>query len=73
MSARCFAASEGLPCDRRRLLPLGPGVELDAFVLHDLNDGLPPLNFGDFDYVLLLDVIEHLASPEPFSNGFATR
>ena len=26
--------------------PLGPGVELDAFVLHDLNDGLPPLNIG---------------------------
>ena len=40
--------------------PLGPGVELDAFVLHDLNDGLPPLDFADYDYVLLLDVIEHL-------------
>ena len=24
--------------------PLGPGVELDAFVLHDLNDGFPPVN-----------------------------
>jgi SAM-dependent methyltransferase len=46
--------------------PLGPGVELDAFVLHDLNDGTPPLDFGDYDYVLLLDVIEHLASPENF-------
>ena len=46
--------------------PLGPGVELDAFILHDLDDGLPPLNFAGYDYVLLLDVIEHLSSPEDF-------
>lgn len=46
--------------------PLGPGVELDAFLRHDLNDGPPPVNMVDFDYVLLLDVIEHLASPETF-------
>ena len=46
--------------------PLGPGVELDAFIRHDLNEGLPPVDLGDFDYVLLLDVIEHLASPEAF-------
>ncbi len=46
--------------------PLGPGVELDEFVLHDLNDGLPPVNAADYNYVLLLDVIEHLASPEAF-------
>lgn len=47
-------------------VPLGPGVELDSFLLHDLNDGPPPLTFGDYDYVLLLDVIEHLSSPETF-------
>jgi SAM-dependent methyltransferase len=46
--------------------PLAPGVELDAFVRFDLNDGVPPLDFKGFDYVLLLDVIEHLASPELF-------
>lgn len=46
----------------RRLL--SPGVELDDFILHDLNDGLPPVDFGAYDYVLLLDVLEHLASPE---------
>jgi glycosyltransferase involved in cell wall biosynthesis len=46
--------------------PLGPGVELDAFVLHDLNDGFPPVHAADFDHVLLLDVIEHLSSPEAF-------
>jgi glycosyltransferase involved in cell wall biosynthesis len=46
--------------------PLGPGVELDAFVRHDLNEGFPPVSALGFDYVLLLDVIEHLASPEAF-------
>ncbi len=46
--------------------PLGPGVELDRFLLHDLNDGFPAVDAADFDYVLLLDVIEHLASPERF-------
>jgi len=46
--------------------PLGPGVELDAFVHHDLNEGFPRVSASDFDHVLLLDVIEHLASPEAF-------
>ncbi len=46
--------------------PLAPGVALDAFVLHDLDDGLPNLDFRSFDYLLILDVIEHLASPETF-------
>ena len=49
--------------DRRAL---APGVELDGFVLHDLNDGVPPVDFRDYDYVLLLDILEHLASPETF-------
>jgi 2-polyprenyl-3-methyl-5-hydroxy-6-metoxy-1,4-benzoquinol methylase len=47
-------------------VPLGPGVELDAFVLWDLNNGLGALDLRDYDYVLLLDVIEHLSSPEAF-------
>ena len=46
--------------------PLGPGVALDGFVLHDLNDGFPAVKAADYDYILLLDVIEHLASPETF-------
>jgi SAM-dependent methyltransferase len=46
--------------------PLPHGVELDGFVLHDLNDGLPQLDLREYDYVLLLDVIEHLAAPEAF-------
>jgi 2-polyprenyl-3-methyl-5-hydroxy-6-metoxy-1,4-benzoquinol methylase len=47
-------------------VPLGPGVELDRFILHDLNDGFPAVDAADFDYILLLDVLEHLASPERF-------
>jgi glycosyltransferase involved in cell wall biosynthesis len=46
--------------------PLGPGVALDAFIQHDLSDGLGPIDLNDYDYVLLLDVIEHLPSPETF-------
>jgi glycosyltransferase involved in cell wall biosynthesis len=39
---------------------------LDRFVLHDLGDGPPEVGYDAFDYVLLLDVIEHLRSPERF-------
>ena len=39
---------------------------LSAFYLHDLNQGLPPLDYRGYDYVAMLDVIEHLASPERF-------
>jgi glycosyltransferase involved in cell wall biosynthesis len=39
---------------------------LRAFYLHDLNSGLPRLDYGAYDYVLMLDVIEHLSSPEVF-------
>jgi glycosyltransferase involved in cell wall biosynthesis len=44
--------------------PLAPGVELDRFILHDLNDGLEAIDLRGYDYVLLLDVIEHVTSPE---------
>lgn len=39
---------------------------LSAFYLHDLNAGLPAVRFEQYDYVLMLDVIEHLAKPELF-------
>lgn len=48
------------------LFPLGPGNELDEFYLHDLNDSELPVQMDEFDYVLMLDVIEHLAQPEQF-------
>ena len=47
-------------------LPLAPGVELDAFIRHDLNDGLPAVDLRNYDCLLMLDVIEHLSSPEAF-------
>jgi glycosyltransferase involved in cell wall biosynthesis len=39
---------------------------LRSFYLHDLNSGLPRLDYGAYHYVLILDVIEHLSSPERF-------
>ena len=53
------------------LHPLAPGIELDAFHLHDLNALPLPVNPGDFDYVLMLDVVEHLRSPERFMEWLA--
>ena len=41
-------------------------ASLSAFYLHDLNAGLPTLDYEPYDYVLMLDVIEHLAKPELF-------
>ncbi len=45
-----------------------PAVEpgLNKFYLHDLNCGLPQLDYTKYDYILLLDVIEHLSKPELF-------
>jgi len=48
------------------LHPSNPNFALDAFYQCDLNRGLPPLRLDNFDYILLLDVIEHLAEPELF-------
>jgi glycosyltransferase involved in cell wall biosynthesis len=45
--------------------PLG-SVELDEFHRHDLESLPLPVRAADFDYVLLLDVIEHLRQPEAF-------
>ena len=39
---------------------------LDEFHQHDLNRGLPDIAFADFDFILLLDVLEHLTEPERF-------
>jgi glycosyltransferase involved in cell wall biosynthesis/SAM-dependent methyltransferase len=50
-------------------VPLSPGVELDEFILHDLGAGLDTIDARGYDYVLLLDVIEHLPSPEAFVHG----
>ncbi|UCD53151.1 MAG: methyltransferase domain-containing protein, partial [Phycisphaerales bacterium] len=39
---------------------------LDRSITHDLNDPNLPVRANEFDYVLLLDIIEHLNSPESF-------
>ena len=47
-----------------------PGYE--AFYLHDLNFGLPDLDFEKYTNVLMLDVIEHLTKPEAFLEQLRT-
>jgi glycosyltransferase involved in cell wall biosynthesis len=39
---------------------------LEKYISFDLDDGLPDLDYNKFDYLLLLDVIEHLKNPEEF-------
>ena len=46
--------------------PLPPAVAVSEFRRHDLNNGLPEAPLSDYQYVLMLDVIEHLANPERF-------
>jgi glycosyltransferase involved in cell wall biosynthesis len=43
-----------------------PGEAFDDFYHRDLNHGLDGIPVESHDYVLLLDVIEHFASPEDF-------
>jgi hypothetical protein len=43
-----------------------PGSDLERFVQCDLDQANFPLDAGTFDYILLLDIIEHLRSPERF-------
>jgi 2-polyprenyl-3-methyl-5-hydroxy-6-metoxy-1,4-benzoquinol methylase len=46
--------------------PLPANVRLTRFIEHDLNRGVPDVTMSEYDEVLLLDVIEHLSSPEMF-------
>jgi glycosyltransferase involved in cell wall biosynthesis/2-polyprenyl-3-methyl-5-hydroxy-6-metoxy-1,4-benzoquinol methylase len=55
----CFVVG----CDIER----GPfTAQFDDFILADLNAGLPDVGTEPFDYILVLDVIEHLLAPEDF-------
>ena len=47
-------------------VPPPRGVRLESFHLHDLDDLPLPVDVATFDVVLLLDVVEHLKSPEQF-------
>ncbi len=46
--------------------PLASNISLTRFIKHDLNTGIPEVDVSEYGYVLLLDVIEHLAAPEAF-------
>ncbi|MFZ4604167.1 MAG: glycosyltransferase, partial [Caulobacterales bacterium] len=53
---------------------LHPTAEVARFVDWDLDRGLPEtVDFADYDYVLMLDVIEHLKDPEAFVAELARR
>ena len=41
-------------------------TKLNKYISFDLNSGLPDLDYKQIDYVVLLDVIEHLKDPERF-------
>jgi hypothetical protein len=47
------------------MAPVAEGC-VDEFRTHDLNRGVPDFRADDYDVVLMLDVIEHLAKPEDF-------
>ena len=48
------------------MYPPPPGSGLTRFIQADLSNTDLPLDAGDYQYILLLDVIEHLVSPEGF-------
>lgn len=59
--------------ERKNCLVTGVDIErsamaarFDNFIQADLDAGIPDLGDAAFDYVLALDVVEHLASPEDF-------
>ena len=41
-------------------------ISLDEYIHHDLNLGVPNINYSKYDYILILDLIEHLNGPEKF-------
>ena len=49
--------------DKKKILE---NSHLDNYVCFDLNKGLPEIDYKNFDYILILDVIEHLYEPEKF-------
>jgi glycosyltransferase involved in cell wall biosynthesis len=51
------------------LYSVAPEIELDEFYIHDLDNPSLPVPIAEFDYVLMLDVIEHLANPERFMDA----
>jgi SAM-dependent methyltransferase len=44
------------------------GKKIDKIIIQDLNEDLPEIEYDQIDYITILDVIEHLNSPEIFLN-----
>lgn len=40
--------------------------EVNEYISFNLNKGLPDIDYKNFDYIIILDVIEHLMDPEKF-------
>ena len=55
----CFVT--GIDIERSEL-----AARFDSFIQADLDAGIPDLGGAAFDYVLALDIVEHLAEPEDF-------
>jgi len=46
--------------------PVDPVSGMENYIVHDLNSLPLPVDACDYDYILLLDIVEHLKSPEDF-------
>jgi glycosyltransferase involved in cell wall biosynthesis len=51
-------------------VPAPDGTAFDTFHQYDLNGERFPLDLRNFDYALMLDVVEHLHAPERFVDDF---
>ncbi len=58
--------ARGCPVTGVDIFPPEDDGTYDAFHQHDLNEMPLPVSFADYDTIVMLDVIEHLAAPERF-------
>ena len=66
-SFRCGSErSKTLFCNGGRHRVSAISSRFDNFIIANLNEAIPDVGDRPFDYVLVLDVIEHLVSPEDF-------
>lgn len=72
----CASGYLALPLKRKNckvvgldLYPARDGSDFDEFVMHDLDSPEFPLDLDGKDYVLMLDVIEHVKNPEAFAES----
>jgi glycosyltransferase involved in cell wall biosynthesis len=61
LKARKNCSITGVDIERGEL-----AARYDDFIQADLDEGIPDLGDAAFDYVLVLDILEHLTAPEDF-------